>query len=88
VASQAFERLQVQELPLFGDTAVVSVPVTASLVCRAMDISPLWEGKISLHSNSGNDEGNLILGLAWALGLEAAAAFGVLGIWNLLHLLH
>lgn len=86
MASQAFERLKVQESPLFGDT-VVSAPITASLIYRAMDISPLPEVKICHHSNSGNEEGNLILGLAWALGLEAAAAFGILGIWNLFHLL-
>jgi hypothetical protein len=87
VASQAFGRLKVQELPFFGGTVVVSIPVTASLVCRAMDISPLPEVKIYHRSNSKNEDGNLILGLAWALGLEAAAAFGILGIWNLLHLL-
>jgi hypothetical protein len=87
VASQAFERLEVQELLLFGDTAVVSDPITTSLVSRAMYISPLPEVKIYHHFNSNNREGNLILGLAWALGLETAAAFGILGIWNLLHLL-
>ena len=87
MASQAFKRLTVLEAPFFGDTGVISVPITASPVSRGMDISLLPEVKIYHHSKCGDEDGNLILGLAWALGLEAAAAFGILGIWNLLHLL-
>lgn len=87
MASQAFKGLNVQEFPLFGDRAAVSIPVKASLVCRAMDIPALPKIKIFHHSSSRNEEGSLILGLAWAIGLEAAAAFAILGIWNFLHLL-
>ncbi len=88
MASLVFEHLSGQESPLSGETAVVSVPVRASLVCRVLDISPLPEVRIYDRVRSGNiGEGNLLRGVAWALGLEAAAVFGILGVWNLLHVL-
>ncbi len=87
MASRALECLEVKELPVFGEAAVVSGPVTTSLVCRAKDISPFPEVRIGNHSTSGNEDGNLCLGVGWALGLEAAFAFAAWVMWDFFHFL-
>ena len=88
MSSQAFQGLEVQRFPMFGETVGLSVPGTASLVCRAADAASLKNIQICNVAESPEGEGNLMAGLAWAIALEAAAAFGVYGIWNFCQLLH
>lgn len=88
MSSRAFQGLGVQELPLFAETVPLSVPAAGNFVISAVNISPLGNIGLCDDSESMEREGSLIVGVAWALALEAAAALGVCGIWNFCHLLH
>ena len=87
MSSRAFEDPEVNELSLCAQAARSSAPVTASLVCRAA--ATLQSGvDFCYQPESSHEDGSCIVGIAWAVALEAAAVFGIHGICNFCHLLH
>jgi len=82
---RAVEGLEIEELAFFAETARVSAPIRASLVCRVVDLAASGDLR---GSESDASEGSCLVGAAWAVALEATAVLTISGIWNLLHLLH
>ena len=81
---RAVEGLEIEELAFFAETARVSAPIRASLVCRVVDLTPSGDLR---DPESDASEGSCLVGAAWAVALEAMAALTIGGIWNLFHLL-
>jgi hypothetical protein len=87
MGNRALQVAEAEEMSFFTKRASPSVPFRASLICRVVDLSSSEDAEIPLGSESDRGEGNCLVGTAWAVALEAAAALAVCGIWDLFHLL-
>lgn len=87
MANGALQGAAAEELAFFTEEASLSVPVRASLICRVVDLSRSEDTEFPLGSECDPEKGSCLVGAAWAVGLEAAAALAVCAIWDLFHFL-